>query len=200
MAAFREEVRAQLDAVRAESEGRPVFLFGHSMGGLLVAQLLEDGVAGLAGAVLSSPLLALPETVSPVLVRLANVLGTVTPWLPVERLDSTAISRVAAVVAAYDADPLVYRGPIHARTGAEFTRAINTVVAGFGRIRDPFLVVHGTADRLAPVAGSRQLLDQASSPDKTGNFYDGGYHELLNDEARELVSTDIIDWLLARCS
>lgn len=195
-----DDLAKQLEALRTEAGEMPLFLFAHSMGGLVACDYLARGDAGLAGAILSSPLLAVPEGVSPWLLRLAGVLGIVLPWLPVDHLDSSAISRIDAEVAAYDADPLVYHGSIHARTGAQLSAAISRMPATFSSITVPFLLIQGTADRLAPPAGGRRLYGEAGSTDKSCLFQEGGYHELLNDLDRDVVMAAVVDWLHARLS
>jgi len=192
------ELAAQVARVLAEGEGKPCFLFAHSMGGLIATNYLTRGREGLRGAVISSPLLAVPEGVSPLLLRLADVLGQWLPWLPVDRLDSASISRVPEAVAAYEADPLVYHGPIRARTGAQLTAAIGETTARFSAITLPLLVLHGTDDRLVPIGGSRRLVAEAGSEDVSSYFQEGGYHELLNDVERDVVVQHVVAWLEER--
>jgi alpha-beta hydrolase superfamily lysophospholipase len=148
----------------------------------------------MCGAIFSSPLMAIPAHVSPWLLRLSQVLGTVTPGLPVDRLNSAGIARDVEVVRAYDADPQVYHGPIRARTGAELARAIEALPALLPRIDVPFLVFHGTADTVAPMAGSQMLFEGAASADKEHFFVESGFHELLNDVGREDVIAKVLGW------
>jgi alpha-beta hydrolase superfamily lysophospholipase len=56
-------------------------------------------------------------------------------------------------------------------------------------------ILHGTDDKATRPAGSQQFFDQVGSTDKTLRFYDGGYHDLLNDTVREQVAADITAWL-----
>jgi acylglycerol lipase len=181
--------------VSRRAEGNPVFVLGHSMGGLVTAYFVAKTGIAIQGAIFSSPLLAMPAHVSLWLLRLSRVLGTVTPGLPVERLNSAGIARDVEVVHAYDADPQVYHGPIRARTGAELARAIQELPPLLLQITVPFLVFHGTADAIAPRAGSQVLFEGAASVDKECFFVEGGYHELLNDRGREEVIGKVLDWL-----
>ena len=192
------ELTAQVEKMVADAGGQSCFLFAHSMGGLIATNYLTRGGDGLTGAVISSPLLAVPEGVSPVLLRLAGFLGRWLPWLPVDRLDSASISRVPEAVAAYDADPLVYHGPVLARTGAQLTAAIAETAARFSAVTLPLLVLHGTDDGLAPISGSRRLVAEAGSEDVSSFFQEGGYHELLNDVGSEAVVQHVAAWLEER--
>jgi alpha-beta hydrolase superfamily lysophospholipase len=151
-----------------------------------------------AGLVFSSGLFTIPDTVSPILRGVAGVLSVVAPWLPVQRLDSNAVSRDAATLAAVKADPLQYTGPLHARTGAEIANAVARFEARQAEIALPMLVLHGTADRLTECEGSKTFYERAESTDKTLRLYEGGYHELYNDLDKEQFFSDINAWLVAR--
>jgi alpha-beta hydrolase superfamily lysophospholipase len=147
--------------------------------------------------VLSAPLAAL-EAASPVQRLAGRVLSVVAPSLGVVGIDATAVSRDPEVVADYDADPLNYHGKLPARTVAELTSAIDGYPDAVSRFRLPLLAMHGTADRLTPVAGSEMVVERAGSQDKTLELYDGLYHELLNEPERQRVLDDIAGWLDAR--
>lgn len=181
--------------VQRTAGGKPLFVLGHSMGGLVTAHFLATTAIEIQGSVFSSPLMAIPAHVSPWLLRLSRVLSAVAPGLPVDRLNSAGIARDIEVVRAYDADSEVYHGPIRARTGAELARAIQELPALLPRIKVPFLVFHGTADAIAPIEGSRVLFEGAASADKEQFFVEDGYHELLNDRGREETLGKVLDWL-----
>lgn len=181
--------------VERRAGGKPLFVLGHSMGGLVTAHFLARTEIAIRGAIFSSPLMAIPAHISPWLLRLSRVLSAVTPGLPVDRLNSAGISRDAEVVRAYDADPQVYHGRIRARTGAELAGAIQALPALLPRIEVPLLVFHGTVDSIAPMAGSQMLFDRVASEDKERFFVEGGYHELLNDVGREETTGKMLDWL-----
>jgi alpha-beta hydrolase superfamily lysophospholipase len=183
------------ERVETEADGRPVFVLGHSMGGLILAHYLATTPLAIRGAIFSSPLLAIPGHVSPLLLRISRWLGRIAPGLPVERLDSRGIAQDPAVVQAYDHDPRIYHGAVRARTGAELVRAIQALEGMLPRITVPFLLFHGTADRIAPLAGSERLFLEGGSTDKEFFRVEGGYHELLNDSGREEVIRKILDWL-----
>jgi alpha-beta hydrolase superfamily lysophospholipase len=174
----------------------PLLLMGHSMGGLVLALALEEQKFTVNGAVFSSPFLALPDDVPRALLALARPLGRFLPWLPVSQLDTEALSRIPSKVAEYEQDPLVYHGKITARTGAELQQAVDRATVRFEKITVPFCIVHGTADRLAPLRGAHLLYRRAGAEDKTLRTFEGGYHELLNDLCADDVRTFLIQWLL----
>lgn len=177
--------------------GLPVFLLGHSLGGavaLAYAVRYEDQLAGL---VLSGPVAAL-ETATPVTRLAARVLSTLTPNLGLMDVDATQISRDPDVVRAYQEDPLVYRGKFPARTIAEVAGEVTRFPQTVTRLRLPLLILHGTADTLAPLAGSKMVAERAGSADKTLKIYDGLYHEVFNEPEQDQVIGDLLDWLNGR--
>ncbi|MEI4271342.1 lysophospholipase [Klenkia sp. LSe6-5] len=184
-------------AVRAAGEhpGVPLFVYGHSMGGLVAAQYLTGTPSvPVRGAVLSAAALDL-SSATRVQQLVAPLLGRLLPDLGVLELDADAVSRDPAVVAAYRADPLNRMGKVRARTGAEM---ITTVAAMPTRLRSltmPLLVVHGGADRLVPPAASEFLASTVASTDLTHTVYPGLFHEPHNEPEQEQVLDDVVAWL-----
>lgn len=176
----------------------PFFVLGHSMGGLITSLYMASRrplVETVKGVVLTGPYLQVNDNVHPWLVRLSSVIGTLFPKLPTIGLDYTLISRDPEMLERHQADPLIYRGKMPARTGAEFNRAIQQIQGTMEKIIAPLLVMHGGADQIAMVSGSHQLYARATNQDKTLKIYDGLYHEILNEIEREEVKADIIAWM-----
>jgi alpha-beta hydrolase superfamily lysophospholipase len=174
----------------------PVFLLGHSMGGtvsLCYALRHQDRLDALA---LSGPLAAL-EAASPVVRVAARTLSVLIPRLPVVGVDSSLVSRDPAVVAAYNADPLVHHGKLPARTVAELGDAIESFPTRVPEITVPTLILYGTADGLCPTEGSVMLGNRIGADDLTVKSYPGLYHEILNEPEQEQVLDDLCAWLNA---
>jgi alpha-beta hydrolase superfamily lysophospholipase len=126
----------------------------------------------------------------------ARALSAVLPKMGVALIDASGISRDQSVVDAYISDPLVYRGKIRARLGAELIDTIErSLPSKMAVIEDPVLLVHGTEDRLSNTEGSSLLYKSVKSKDKTLKYYKGFYHETLNEPGRAEVLSDIAAWL-----
>lgn len=192
-----EDLHTLVEKAAAAQPGRPVVLLGHSMGGAVALSYTIEHEDALDALVLSAPLAAL-EAASPVQRVAGRVLSVIAPSLGVVAIDSTAVSRDPQVVADYDADPLNYHGKLPARTVAELTSAIDGYPEAVQRFELPMLAMHGTADRLTPIAGSEMVVERAASKDKTFKRYEGLFHEILNEPERQQVLDDIADWLDAR--
>lgn len=192
-------VLADLDTVltmaRGEHPGVPVFLLGHSLGGLIALDyVITHGESGLAGLVLSGAAVD-PSVGSAVQRAAAGFLSRYTPNLGVLALDATAVSRDPDEVAKYVEDPLNHHGKVCARTGAETLASVDRVVKALPGVSLPLLVMHGAADRLTSPSGSTLVAESAGSKDKTLKLYDGLFHEIFNEPERDTVLADVVAWL-----
>jgi len=178
---------------------RPVFLMGHSMGGLVSVQYMinkkDDTIKGLIS---SSAALELDPSMSPILQMLAPILGFLLPKLPTEKLDKTYLTRDPKVLKDYMNDPLNYLGGTRARTGAETLKAMKINRAYFSKVDIPLLALHGGGDELTMPGGTKKLHADASSSDKTLKIYPELYHELVHEPEKEIVMNDIANWILER--
>jgi alpha-beta hydrolase superfamily lysophospholipase len=196
-AEYRGDIRAFLDLVRSLEPEGPLFLLGHSQGGLMVLNHVLHDPSGLDGVVASSPALgSLP--VSPSLILLARALSRVWPGMSMATgLDVTALSRDEAVVRAYVEDPLVHNLGTP-RLGTELMAAIEWTQGHAGDLSLPCLIVHGTDDRLCPCEASQAFFEACVCKDVERIAYEGGYHELFNDVDKERVLADVEAWLERR--
>jgi len=191
---YVRDVQAFVEQVRRRHEG-PLFLLGHSMGGLIAARWTLANPLGASGLVLSGAALKVNDRIHPWLQRMSSAIGMVAPRLPTIRLDDAALSRSAETVRRFREDPLVYHGRMPARTGAEILRAARQLAPRFSEFRLPLLIMHGGDDRLADPEGSRHLHAQAVSRDKTLKLYPGLYHEIFHEPERRQVLDDLVAWL-----
>jgi len=181
-----------------EHPGLKCIVLGHSMGGGIVFAYGVERPDNYDMMVLSAPAVAAQELVSPLMTIAAKVLGVLMPGLPVQELDVEAISRDPAVVAAYNEDPLVYHGKVPAGVGRALLEVGETMPQRAPALTAPLLVVHGDADRLIPVDGSRRLVECVGSTDVELKVYPGLYHEVFNEPERAQVLDDVVSWILQR--
>jgi alpha-beta hydrolase superfamily lysophospholipase len=174
----------------------PLFLLGHSMGGLIALSYALRHQDRLTGLVLSAPLAVLDANPA---TRLASrLLSATAPRLPVYKIDGATVSRDPEVVRAYDEDPLNHRGMLPARTVGELAATAATFRDRLPELRLPVLTVYGTGDRLVDNAGSILVDERSGSADSTLIAYDGLYHEVLNEPERDRVLADVAGWIDAR--
>ena len=192
---YTDTLKIYFDMVRHWQPEKPVFLVGHSMGGLIGAVYLLDHQAELTGAVLSGPAVKVHGSVSPAVIFVGKLISVLMPKLGLIGLEAEGVSRDPAVVQAYVNDPLVCRGKVTARLSAEFVKAMRRVAAEATKITLPILILQGSADRLVDPKGAQMLYNAVNSVDKTIKIYDGLYHEVYNEPEHGQVLGDVKVWL-----
>ena len=197
---YLDDLKTFFDVVRSEHGDTKIFLVGHSMGAIIATAytVAVSHQQELAGLIVSGVGVKPGSSLSSALIPLARILSLLLPRLGIMVLDASAISQDKAVVDAYVNDPLVYRGKITCRFGAEMLATLRKLPSEMPEINLPILIMHGTADRLCDPEGSRILYDQASSRDKALKLYEGFYHEIFNEPGHKQVLADMEAWLAAR--
>ena len=192
---YIEDFHTLVGIAAREQPGLPRVVVGHSMGGAIVFSYGVDHPDDYTAMVLSGPAVDAAASVSPAKVLLAKVVGRFAPGLPVEDLPADAVSRDPQVVAAYEADPLVFHGKLPAGVGRALIGVGETMPRRAAAISAPLLVVHGEQDRLIPVSGSRQLVECVGSTDVHLKVYPGLYHEVFNEPEQTVVLDDVTGWI-----
>jgi acylglycerol lipase len=184
-----------LKMIHSWQPNKPIFLLGHSLGGLLSAVYLIDHPDQVSGAVLSGSLVKVPDYVSDFTIRLGKILSVVLPKFRIVEIDKEGLSRDPSVVQAYLDDPLVFNGKTTVRISNEINNAIDLLERRGSIIKQPLLILHGGADRVCDPSWSQYIHDLVSSQDKKLIIYDGLYHEIYNEPEAEMVFEDVINWL-----
>ncbi len=189
-----------VERVQAREPNKPIFLFGHSMGGEIATLYTIAKTPELRGLVLSGAALKPAQSVSRSRIATTKVLSVVWPELPVLDLDLEQFSRDPAVVAEGKKDPLVFQDSGPARTAAALLRGLERIQNSMAEVSTPLLILHGGADKVTDPAGSRQMKERARSSDKTLIIYEGLYHDLLHEPEKARVLGDVVKWLNARAA
>ncbi|HLT94229.1 MAG TPA: lysophospholipase [Membranihabitans sp.] len=173
----------------------PLFLFGHSMGGLITLDFVIQFQPRVAGVILSAPALDPGDIVKPWMIRLAGQLRKWFPGLPILKIPPTQLSRDVTVVEDYQKDPLVFQGRIKVATGYEMLTRMQYAMENAVSITHPVLIVQGKADKIVRPDVTGRFFDLLGSRDKTLKLYPEMYHELLKDHGKERVFHDLLAWL-----
>lgn len=195
--AYLDDLDAFLREVRAAEPGRPVFLMGHSLGGLIATLYTIERQPDLAGVVLSAPGVAFD---APALQAGAiRFIAGIAPGAPLLETPHGDFSSDPAVIADMDRDPLIFGGKGPARTARAAIDGVARVWAHPEAFRAPLLALHGTIDKLTAPSGSRDLVARAGATDKTLRIYAGLNHDLLHEPggAGAEVAGDVEAWLVA---
>lgn len=181
--------------IRSERPTLPLFVVGHSMGGLVVAAYACERSPQVAGAATSGAALALSDGMSRGRIWAARLLRTLAPGLSMSSgLDVESLSKDPAVVRAYLDDPLVHQR-MTLSLASEMLAAVKRTAGAGSHVAIPMLIMHGEDDRLCPPSGSLAFYDQLAGSSKRLRTYPGLRHEIFNEPERDQVLGDLVDWI-----
>jgi alpha-beta hydrolase superfamily lysophospholipase len=189
---FRREVHGLVDI------GTPIFMLGHSMGGLLTLRYLEEYDSPVRGGIVISPWLATAVPIPRWKITLANALARLLPALPFRtRIDARLLSNDDEIVRAYRDDPLVH-DTITPRLFVGVAAAMGLALQRSDRLNVPLLFVLAGADGLVDTERSHAFARSIGGGDVTIRSHPESRHEVLNEPDRNLVVRDIGDWITSR--
>ena len=195
---LNQAVDMHLKARAAIPTGLPLFLLGHSLGGLVTIGSVMRQQDGLAGAVVSSSAMQKPSSVfERTLAAMMVKLKPAGP-MPLPRPGSEALTRDLDLKKIIDADPLMDTGKaknLVAKTTLEVSDQVWKWAANWTL---PVLFIHGDKDTSTDHRNSQALFKAISARDKNLLVYPGGYHELLNDTIKDEVLPAVLGWLRTR--
>ncbi|WP_176559499.1 alpha/beta hydrolase [Rubellimicrobium roseum] len=196
VAEYVADLRGLILIAKERHPGLPVYLLGHSAGGVVSCIYALDHQDEIDGLICESFAFQVP---APGFVLSAiKGLSHLAPRLGVLTLHMKDFTRDPVALAALEADPLTKDETQPAATVAALVRADERLHDSFGQITLPLLILHGTEDKATVCRGSEYFHAQAGSADKTLKLYEGHYHDLLNDLGKEEVLADIAGWIEAR--
>jgi alpha-beta hydrolase superfamily lysophospholipase len=195
--AYMHDIRQFFSLMEQRYPNLPRFLYGHSLGGLLVLAYAIQHGAGLKGVIATGPALRSSLQEQKGKIAMVRVLGSLVPAVTLPSgLDAATVSRDPVIVEAYRQDPLV-----HDRTSLGFGKAaLNAIDLCFARAREfpaPLLIMHGTGDKITYFSGSEDFakLVREAGRDVTLRLWDDLYHEIHNEPEKEDVFQFMIEWL-----
>lgn len=192
------DVAAVIRLAKGRHPGLPVFLLGHSAGGVVSCSFALDHQTEIAGLICESFAFKVPAP--DFALAAIKGLSAIAPHLRVLRLKNEDFSRDPIAVRILNSDPLTADEVQPAITVAALVRANDRLRREFPRITLPVFILHGTADKATMAQGSQFFYDTTGSRDKTLKLYDGHFHDLLNDVGKDEVMADIKAWIDARLS
>ena len=184
--------------VEREKSDIPLFMLGHSLGGLIAARYVEEYPNKIKGVILSSGAFS-SSNVSGFLKFLANFLSVFFPTMTLSNgIDAKYLSRNQQIVEDYQKDPLVHN-KITARLASEIFKNVETVFKNAEKFTTPVLFVAGSEDKVVPPEGTKRLFTSVTSKDKKMIIFDGGYHEIFCDpKLSERFRRTLVDWFIGR--
>jgi acylglycerol lipase len=195
-----DEYREDVETVyRSIPKNLPFFILGHSMGGLIVVDfLLFNERNDVKGVILTGAALEVGEDISPLLLKLANFIGSIAPNLNTQKLDAKLVSTDPTEVAKYVNDPLNYLGGTKAGLGKAVLNRIAELKPKYQYFDYRVLIMHGGTDKITNINGSKALYAEAKSADKTLKIWEGDFHEIFNEVNKAEVIDFTCNWINER--
>ena len=183
----------------------PLFLVGHSMGGLLSMFCLIQSKELFKGFVGISPLVSInPKRATPTNKFLAKQLQRYFPrfTLPsfMDNNDDSHITRDKKFVEKIKNDSLRYHGGPKARMGYILIKSCEKLQKNMSMIKTPILILQGKEDKLVEPSGAKLLYQNVSSMDKEYVLYDHAYHNLFVEleDVKKDVHMKTLKWMNER--
>jgi acylglycerol lipase len=190
---YTDDVVTLVNLAKAREPGLPVFVLGHSAGGVISCVYALEHQAEIAGLICESFAFKVPAP--DFALAVIKGISHIAPHARVLKLPNEGFSRDHKVVEALNSDPLIAHEVQPTQTVAAMVRADERLEKEFPLLKLPVLILHGKADKVTKPEGSQQFFDEVGSTDKTLKLYDGHVHDLLNDLGKEIVMADIQRWL-----
>ncbi len=192
--AYMQDIDLLLEHVRQRYPGLPTFLYGHSLGAMLVLNYALRRKPDLNGVIATSaPLHSVAEN-QPFLIMLASALGGVVPTVAIGNgLDTSKLSHDPQVEQRYRSDPLVH-DRVTFSWGKTFNNANAWALQHAAEFPLPLLLMHGTADVIAFPASSEEFA-KAAGDKATLVLWKDLYHETHNEPNKAEVIQTTIRWM-----
>jgi len=197
MDAYIEDFEQLLGEARTRYPGIPVFLYGHSLGAILMLAFGLRRRPDLPGAILTAPALHTNLEEQRIKVIMARILGTLMPKGSIRTgLDQSKLSHDPAVVQAYRTDPLVH-DKASLGWGKMMLETNRWILQNAADFPMPLLLMHGGLDVIAYPSSSRELAASLGSRVQLV-IWDKMLHEIHNEPEKAAVLQTMTDWLDAR--
>ncbi|MDF2902655.1 MAG: alpha/beta fold family hydrolase [Bacillus sp. (in: firmicutes)] len=166
----------------------PVFLLGHSMGGLIAVRLLQEEEVNLAGVILSSPCFGLVKYPSKFLSALAVGLNYIMPEFRMNSGITVDMATRNQDVRDVDLNDSLYVTKVSIRWYREMVQAIKLAFVNIDKLPDiPMLVMQGGEDKIVNKQVVRDWFNQVPLSEKRFKEWTKCYHEIFNEPERDDV-------------
>lgn len=176
---------------------KPIFLYGHSLGGNLVINYVLRYPQTFKGVIATGA--AFKPAIQPPTwkIMLGKMMRCLWPSLLLNNeLDIKFLSRDNKVIEDYRNDPLVH-SRISARFGIDFLAAGLWALESAKEFYLPLLLMHGSADQLTSVEACQEFARQVKG-NCTLKIWNGFFHEIHNEAEKNEVFHFLLQWIKSK--
>lgn len=194
---YRQDLDLFLRRIAEDQPAKKLFLYGQSLGSLIVVDYVLRDPVNLEGVILSGLATEPVGLTTPVRIMIAKLLSRVWPtFAMLIGIKGDQLTHITSVAKAYDEDPLILsQGTV--RFAAEGLATIDFIKRETSRFSLPLLILHGGDDPVNALSGAETFYEQAASADKQLKIYPDTLHEPHNDEVSHEVVSDVMAWIEA---
>ena len=192
---YTEDLLSLVNTARAENPGKKVFVFGESMGGLILLDFSIHHQELINGIILVSP--AVKDKIPMPLSKKANIfLSAVINRMKLfsASFNAEMFTRDPEMIKRINNDPLEVRY-FTAWFFLSILKSIIFVNMNPKKISLPVLMLLAGRDTMISAEAAEAYFKKISSKDKELKWYPEMYHALYVDKDREKVFADIVDWV-----
>lgn len=192
---YTETIDMLLTEAKNKFPDKPVFIYGHSMGGnIALHHAFKNADKSVKGYIISAPWIRLAFEPPAWKIKLGKTVQSVLPFLQQgNEVKHENISRDADVVKKYKTDKLVH-GKISARAFFETFEKGKNILNNGKNLKYPVLLLHGKADKLTDYAASGEFAKTNKKFIQHAEF-EGLYHEIHNEPEKDVVFKTITEWM-----
>lgn len=195
--ALMSDIALLLEEAASRYPGLPYLLYGHSLGGNLVAYYVLKNRPPLAGVILSAPLFQLAFQPPKWKTALLEILYALHLSIPISTgIRRNDLARDAEVLERYSSDPLAHKR-ITPQLALDMLRNGEWILQHAAAFPLPVLLMHGRSDEVTSVEASMEFASRAGQR-CTLEIWDGFYHELHNEPEKDQVFSCMLDWVKQR--
>ncbi len=192
--ALLQEVDTLIQHAQQQYPNKPIFLYGHSMGGNIVLNYLFKRKPQVNGVISTAPAIIIPNPPPAILVAIGRLMRHIFPkFSQPNGLILDGISRDKTVVEKYKKDPLVHN-KVSSELGLSLLETGDWLISKPQKTPIPLLLMHGTADILTSPKGTTTLAERTEG-EVTLKLWKDFFHEIHNEKEQQEVFNFIWNWV-----
>ncbi|XP_055350532.1 monoglyceride lipase-like [Paramacrobiotus metropolitanus] len=195
---YVKDVECHAASVKAKLKDIPIFIVGHSMGGVIAVGTAIQNPNLFDGVILLSPGLAVASKFNtPAMRFLGRTLARIAPGAGLIQLEAEAITADTSIIEKYMKDPLIYKGRLKAKWLNAFRLGVDEIVKGIPDVKWPFLCIQAGNDPWIPALEIEKLMNTAQSPDKTVVIVPDALHRVFDEPngVGDEVCRKVVEWI-----
>ncbi|MDX8044570.1 alpha/beta hydrolase [Gracilibacillus sp. S3-1-1] len=198
---YIDDLHTLIQLVSTRFSTLPIFLFGHSLGGLIVIRYSQVYKYDTKGVILSAPALALRVNVPYIGRKMLELSSKLIPTFSINPIKWQRILGRMEQLTPYipkqqtlQYDPYM-TAEITPKWLAELLKNGMNALSDVGSFQYPILCVYDEQDPIIQPNIIQDFLKKIEVLDKKGLVFNDGFHHLLHADYHQTTIADIVNWM-----